>query len=73
MITSGTRSKSKKNSEVKDSVKRKRIKVSTPSLSEEAIRRKANEIYLQQMERGESGTAENDWIKAEILLESSAL
>ena len=33
--------------------------------SEEDIREKANEIWLQRIERGEDGTPENDWIEAE--------
>jgi hypothetical protein len=39
--------------------------------SVEDIREKANEIYLQRLERGEHGTAENDWIEAEKLLRDS--
>jgi hypothetical protein len=39
--------------------------------SEEDIREKANEIFLQRLERGEHGTSENDWIEAEKLLRDS--
>jgi hypothetical protein len=37
----------------------------------EEIMEKANELYLQRVERGESGTAENDWLEAEKLLANS--
>ena len=33
----------------------------------EEILQKANELYLQRIERGEHGTAEQDWINAEKL------
>jgi hypothetical protein len=39
--------------------------------SQDEIREKANEIYLQRIERGEDGTAELDWIEAEKLLNES--
>lgn len=32
---------------------------------EEEIRERANEIYLQRIELGEQGSAENDWLEAE--------
>jgi hypothetical protein len=35
---------------------------------EDDIREKANEIYLQRIDRGEEGSAENDWIEAEKFL-----
>ena len=63
--------KSKITGKVKASEK---IKINTASkspISHNEIKEKANEIYLQRIERGESGTAENDWIEAEkFLLES---
>ena len=36
--------------------------------SEEAIRSKAEDIYHQRIDRGEYGTAENDWLAAESYL-----
>jgi hypothetical protein len=38
---------------------------------EEEIRVKAKEIYHERIARGEHGTPENDWIKAEQLLKGS--
>jgi hypothetical protein len=35
---------------------------------EEEIREKAEEIYHQRIARGEDGTAEGDWLKAEAYL-----
>jgi hypothetical protein len=42
------------------------------SFTHDEISEKANEIYLQRIERGESGTPENDWIEAEKYLSESA-
>lgn len=39
---------------------------------EEVIREKAEEIYYQRIKRGEYGTAEDDWFKAEEYLKDSA-
>jgi len=36
--------------------------------TEEQIRKKAEEIYHERMTRGEHGTSEDDWHKAESLL-----
>jgi hypothetical protein len=52
-------------------VKSKKITVISYVPSEEEIRKKANEIYLRRLERGEYGTAIDDWHKAEELLKSS--
>jgi hypothetical protein len=65
MKNSKSISKSKKNDEGKDSVKSKKIIVVNSGTTEEDIREKANEIYLQRVEHGEDGTAETDWIEAE--------
>lgn len=51
-----------------------KIKKTAPDkspVSPDEIREKANEIYLQRIERGEDGTAELDWIEAEKLLNES--
>jgi len=42
------------------------------SFTHDEISEKANEIYLQRIERSESGTPENDWIEAEKYLRESA-
>ena len=39
--------------------------------SEEEIRKKAMELYNDRISRGEHGTAEEDWLKAELLLGDS--
>jgi hypothetical protein len=38
------------------------------SPTEEEIREKAKEIYLQRIDRGENGNAEEDWLEAEKYL-----
>jgi hypothetical protein len=65
MKNSKSSSKSKKNDEGKDSDKSKNTGVMNSGTLEEDIREKANEIYLRRVERGESGTAETDWLEAE--------
>jgi hypothetical protein len=50
-----------------------KVKKNTPDksqFSKDEIREKANQIYLQRIERDEYGTAENDWLEAERLLEN---
>jgi hypothetical protein len=68
MKTSRTINKPEKKSKVKDRVNNKKDISSTWFPCEEDIREKANEIYLQRIERGEDGTAEEDWNEAEKLL-----
>jgi hypothetical protein len=51
--------------------RRKRISSVKKEPTEEEIREKANEIYLQRIERDEYNTAENDWIEAEKSLRDS--
>ena len=65
MKSSKSISKSKKNREVKDPVQNKNIITINHGTTEEDIREKAKEIYLQRVERGEDGTAETDWLEAE--------
>jgi hypothetical protein len=50
--------------------KRKVVKkaVENQKPSEEQIRQKAEEIYYQRTERGESGSALTDWLAAEAML-----
>jgi hypothetical protein len=58
-------SKSKKKGDVDDIVKNNNSTVINSSPTEEDIREKAKEIYLRRIDRGENGTAEDDWIEAE--------
>ncbi len=39
-----------------------------PAPAEDEIRKKAEEIYRERIARGEYGTAEDDWTKAENIL-----
>jgi len=39
--------------------------------TEDEVRRKANELYMQRIEREEDGSAENDWSEAEKFLRDS--
>ncbi len=45
---------------------RRKTTAGSPSIEE--IRKKAGEIYLDRISRGESGNAEDDWLKAEEML-----
>jgi len=40
--------------------------------TEDEIRRKAEEIYHERIARGEYGTAEDDWHKAETILKGTS-
>ena len=71
---SKTRTKAKKatvKSKAADTVKstggRKKA-VARHAPGEDDIRRKAEEIYNKRVSRGETGTAEEDWLKAEKML-----
>lgn len=61
----------KKSSKVTKPAELKKIIENKTTLTHEEIRQKANELYLQRIERGEHGTAEEDWISAEKALEES--
>ena len=58
----------KKTSKAVKTVKNKKVTPIVSRPSEEEIREKAKEIYLQRIDRGEYGTAIDDWHKAEELL-----
>jgi hypothetical protein len=58
--------KSKKND--KDQEKNKKVILVRPKPDEKDIRKKASELYHQRIEKGEHGTAEEDWIEAEKYL-----
>ena len=64
-------SKPKETSEASETVKNKKVTPIESGPSEEEIRKKAKEIYLQRIDRGEYGTAIDDWHKAEELLRGS--
>jgi hypothetical protein len=64
-------SKPKKTSVVGEAVKSEKVTTDKSGPSEEEIREKAKEIYNERIARGEHGTKEDDWIKAEELLRSS--
>jgi hypothetical protein len=49
-------------------VRRKKVSAPKSAPTEEQIRKKAEEIYYDRIARGEYGTAEDDWRKAERLL-----
>jgi uncharacterized protein YdbL (DUF1318 family) len=66
-----TISKLKKTSETREAVNSKKVTASNSEPSEEEIRGKAREIYCERIARGEYGTAEGDWLKAEELLRNS--
>ena len=73
--TGSTKTKSAPKSKVESSPKgaskpkaapRAKAQSKTPTLEE--IRKKAEEIYLDRVNRGEHGHAEDDWLKAEQIL-----
>lgn len=66
-----TISKSNKTSKVSKAVKSKKVTATKSVLNEEEIRKKADEIYYERIAHGESGTAIDDWHKAEKLLRGS--
>jgi hypothetical protein len=68
MKSSNENGKSKKGSKVKASGRAKNTTENISGITQEEIREKANELYMQRIERGEYGTAENDWTEAERFL-----
>jgi len=71
MKSSKENSQLKKSSNVAKPAKSKIIVDNIPTPTHEEISQKANELYLQRIERGEHGSAEQDWINAEKALEES--
>ncbi|MBN2861970.1 MAG: DUF2934 domain-containing protein [Bacteroidales bacterium] len=73
MKTSKTKvtSKAKKTSGVSGTVKRKSVTSVKSRVTEEKIRKKAQEIYNQRAKSGEQGNALDDWYKAEKILRGS--
>jgi hypothetical protein len=71
MKTSKTISRPGKTSGNKEQEKSKIVINSKSVPGEDEIREKAAEIYHQRIDRGENGTAENDWLEAEAYLKDS--
>jgi len=71
MKESKTGSRSAKSIENKTSVKHRKVKTEKSFPSEEDIREKAEELYHQRIERGEDGSALEDWIQAESILQET--
>jgi hypothetical protein len=64
----------KKDKETSATVKKggtKKVTTRKTQPTEEEIRMKAEEIYHERIARGEYGTAEDDWHKAETLLKGT--
>jgi len=68
MTTTLEKNKPARTSKDKETVKNKKRIVHKLLPGESEIREKANELYLQRVEHGEHGNAENDWIEAEKYL-----
>lgn len=74
MENSKSKAKSKPTAKTKKTVSAskttaaKRTKTSRSLPKEDEIRVKAQEIYHERISRGEHGTPEGDWLKAEKLL-----
>jgi hypothetical protein len=66
-----TVTKTKKTPEAGKVVKRKKIESKQSNPGEAEIREKAKAIYIERISRGEHGTPESDWLKAEQLLTGS--
>jgi hypothetical protein len=71
MKTTKAITKPKKTSVAGKAIKNKKAVTIISGPGEEEIREKAKEIYLERLARGENGTAENDWHKAEEILKHS--
>ena len=71
MKSSKENSNPKKSNKVAKAAENKKIIQGKLTYTYDEIRHKANELYLQRVERGEHGTAEQDWINAEKALEES--
>lgn len=61
-------SKPKKTTGIVKAKKSSKVATLRSGPGEEEIRVKAKEIYNERVSRGEHGTAEQDWLKAEQLL-----
>ena len=63
-----TTGKEKKSTAAAVSGKTREVSTRKSAVGEDKIRAKAQEIYNNRLTRGEQGTAEGDWLKAEKLL-----
>jgi hypothetical protein len=63
-----TTGKTKRTATPSKSAKTKAAKVIKKAPTEDEIRAKAQEIYTERLNSGETGSAEGDWTKAERLL-----
>ena len=66
--TKGTVGRPKKTATAGKTVKGKKADPPKPAPAEDEIRKKAEEIYHERIAKGEYGTAEDDWHKAEKIL-----
>lgn len=65
-----TTAKAKKPAATKKPATTRKPATKKTSVSEEDIRKKAEEIYYERVARGEHGSPEDDWAKAEKLLKA---
>jgi hypothetical protein len=66
--TKGTVGRPKKAASDGNTARGKKVNPPKPAPTEDEIRKKAEEIYHERIARGEYGTAEDDWQKAEKIL-----
>jgi hypothetical protein len=66
--TKGTVGRPKKSTAEGSLARTRKTNTPKPAPTEDEIRKKAEEIYHERMARGEYGTAEDDWHKAEKIL-----
>jgi len=71
LLMKSSKEKSKTAGKVKNTAKIKKDTSEKSPISHDDIRVKANEIFLQRIERGVYGTAENDWAEAEKFFRES--
>lgn len=66
--TKGTVGRPKKAPAEGKVVRARKVNTPKPAPTEDEIRKKAEEIYRERIAKGEYGTAEDDWQKAEKIL-----
>jgi hypothetical protein len=66
--TKGTVGRPKKATTEGSIARTRKVKTPKPAPTEDEIRKKAEEIYHERIAKGEYGTAEDDWHKAEKIL-----
>ena len=60
--------KAKKSASSPKAVTTRKTKIAKSMPNEDEIRAKAEEIYFDRISKGEHGTPEEDWLRAEALL-----